>query len=71
MFDFFRKKGYVINLFVLGQIDKHRDDVRLKVLHLDSVGELAQFGGSRTPDHWGVILTQSPELITQIGCLNK
>jgi hypothetical protein len=58
-------------LFILSQVDEHRDQVGLEVLDLDHLGELAQLAGGSTSNHGSIILTQVAELASQIGCKQK
>ena len=61
------KVNYIADLFILGQVDEHGDEVGLEVLDLHHLGELAQLAGGRAPHHRGVVLAQVAELAPQLG----
>ena len=65
------KVNYIADLFILGQVDEHGDEVGLEVLDLHHLGELAQLAGGRAPHHRGVVLAKVAELTPQLGWKKK
>ncbi len=54
-------------LFVLREVDEHRDEIGLEVVELNDLGELADPSGGGAANHRSVVLTEIPELGSKLG----